>query len=62
MASLQVLPKNNDGFDLISLGALIVRFDPGVVPFEYAQSLDLHVSGGEFPVAQILGRGHSLFP
>ncbi|MDY0290106.1 MAG: sugar kinase [Sphaerochaeta sp.] len=56
MATIQVLPKNSDGFDLVSLGALIVRLDPGVVPFEYAQNLELHVSGGEFNVAANLSR------
>jgi 2-dehydro-3-deoxygluconokinase len=56
MNTLQVLPKNNDGFDLVSLGALVVRLDSGVVPFEYAQNLALHVSGGEFNVAANLSR------
>jgi len=56
MSKLQVLPKNSDGFDLVSLGALVVRFDPGVVPFEYAQNLDLHISGGEYNVAANLSR------
>ncbi|HZJ88886.1 MAG TPA: sugar kinase [Sphaerochaeta sp.] len=42
--------------DLLSLGALVVRLDPGVTPFEYAHSLDMHVSGGEFNVAANLSR------
>ncbi len=37
--------------DLLSLGALIHRLDPGRVPFRKAHSLDIHVSGGEFNVA-----------
>ena len=56
MATLHVLPKHTDGFDLVSLGALVVRLDPGIVPFEYASNLELHVSGGEFNVAANLSR------
>jgi 2-dehydro-3-deoxygluconokinase len=37
--------------DLLSLGALIHRLDPGVVPFRKAQSCAIHVSGGEFNTA-----------
>lgn len=38
-------------FDLLSLGALVHRLDPGVIPFRKARSLDIHVSGGEYNVA-----------
>jgi len=37
--------------DLVSLGALVHRLDPGVVPFRKATRCDIHVSGGEFNVA-----------
>ncbi|MCJ7623260.1 MAG: sugar kinase [Anaerolineaceae bacterium] len=37
--------------DLISLGALIHRLDPGVIPFRKATQCQIHVSGGEFNVA-----------
>jgi 2-dehydro-3-deoxygluconokinase len=37
--------------DLVSLGALIHRLDPGVIPFRKATHCDIHVSGGEFNVA-----------
>jgi 2-dehydro-3-deoxygluconokinase len=37
--------------DFVSLGALVHRLDPGVVPFRKASRLDIHVSGGEFNVA-----------
>src|SRR5262245_44654098 len=37
--------------DLLSLGALVHRLDPGVVPFRKARSFDVHVSGGEYNVA-----------
>ena len=38
-------------FDLISLGALVHRLDPGEVPFRKATQCAIHVSGGEFNVA-----------
>jgi 2-dehydro-3-deoxygluconokinase len=38
-------------FDLVSLGALVHRLDPGIVPFRKATELAIHVSGGEFNVA-----------
>lgn len=37
--------------DLLALGAIIHRLDPGLVPFRKATSLAIHVSGGEFNVA-----------
>ncbi|MFA5191975.1 MAG: sugar kinase [Verrucomicrobiia bacterium] len=37
--------------DLVSLGALVHRLDPGVIPFRKASSCAIHVSGGEFNVA-----------
>ncbi len=37
--------------DLVSLGALIHRLDPGIVPFRKAYRCHIHVSGGEFNVA-----------
>jgi 2-dehydro-3-deoxygluconokinase len=37
--------------DFLSLGALIHRLDPGVVPFRKATSCEIHVSGGEFNTA-----------
>ena len=38
-------------FDLVSLGALVHRLDPGIVPFRKANQCQIHVSGGEFNVA-----------
>jgi len=38
-------------FDLLSLGALVHRLDPGVIPFRKATECQIHVSGGEFNVA-----------
>ncbi|MBI5690496.1 MAG: sugar kinase [Verrucomicrobia bacterium] len=37
--------------DLLSLGALVHRLDPGIIPFRKATHCDIHVSGGEFNVA-----------
>src|SRR5947209_8036487 len=37
--------------DFLSLGALVHRLDPGVVPFRKARSFEVHVSGGEYNVA-----------
>jgi 2-dehydro-3-deoxygluconokinase len=37
--------------DLVSLGALIHRLDPGTIPFRKANECKIHVSGGEFNVA-----------
>jgi 2-dehydro-3-deoxygluconokinase len=37
--------------DFLSLGALVHRLDPGVIPFRKATECAIHVSGGEFNVA-----------
>ncbi len=37
--------------DFLSLGALVHRLDPGIIPFRKAKSFDIHVSGGEYNVA-----------
>jgi len=37
--------------DFLSLGALVHRLDPGVVPFHKAAGVQIHVSGGEFNCA-----------
>jgi 2-dehydro-3-deoxygluconokinase len=37
--------------DLLSLGAVVNRLDPGILPFRQARALELHVSGGEYNVA-----------
>jgi 2-dehydro-3-deoxygluconokinase len=43
--------KPDGALDLLSLGALIHRLDPGVIPFRKATQCHIHVSGGEFNVA-----------
>src|SRR5262247_651891 len=37
--------------DFISLGAIVHRLDPGIIPFRKATECRIHVSGGEFNVA-----------
>jgi 2-dehydro-3-deoxygluconokinase len=37
--------------DFLSLGALVHRLDPGVIPFRKARTFEVHVSGGEYNVA-----------
>ena len=46
------LTIRSDGtLDLLSLGALVHRLDPGIIPFRKASECQIHVSGGEFNVA-----------
>lgn len=44
------VPKTG-ALDFLSLGALVHRLDPGIIPFRKATHCDIHVSGGEFNVA-----------
>src|SRR5437588_7777407 len=37
--------------DFLSLGAVVHRLDPGIVPFRKATECQIHVSGGEYNVA-----------
>jgi 2-dehydro-3-deoxygluconokinase len=37
--------------DFVSLGALVHRLDPGIIPFRKATECQIHVSGGEYNVA-----------
>src|SRR5512139_1009284 len=43
--------KPSGALDFLSLGALVHRLDPGIVPFRKATECQIHVSGGEFNVA-----------
>jgi 2-dehydro-3-deoxygluconokinase len=43
--------RSGGALDFVSIGALVHRLDPGVVPFRKANQFDVHVSGGEFNVA-----------
>src|SRR6266849_6258077 len=44
------IPREGE-FDFLSLGALVHRLDPGIVPIRKATECQIHVSGGEFNVA-----------
>src|SRR4051794_976596 len=48
-ASLKI--PASGALDLLSLGALVHRLDPGAIPFRKANQFQIHVSGGEFNVA-----------
>jgi 2-dehydro-3-deoxygluconokinase len=37
--------------DFVSVGALVNRLDPGIIPFRKATEFQIHVSGGEFNCA-----------
>jgi 2-dehydro-3-deoxygluconokinase len=43
--------KTSGALDLVSLGGLVHRLDPGIIPFRKATECQIHVSGGEFNVA-----------
>src|ERR687888_74711 len=43
--------RPDGALDLLALGALVHRIDPGHIPFRKATRCDIHVSGGEFNVA-----------
>ena len=43
--------KKEGALDFLSLGALVNRLDPGIIPFRKATHCDIHVSGGEFNVS-----------
>ena len=43
--------RQEGALDFLSLGALIHRLDPGIIPFRKATGCQIHVSGGEFNVA-----------
>jgi 2-dehydro-3-deoxygluconokinase len=49
MHGLDIRPKG--ALDFLSLGALVHRLDPGIVPFRKATTCQIHVSGGEFNAA-----------
>ena len=43
--------RQEGALDFLSLGALVHRLDPGIIPFRKASECQIHVSGGEFNVA-----------
>ena len=43
--------REDAALDFLSLGALVHRLDPGIIPFRKATECQIHVSGGEFNCA-----------
>ena len=43
--------RQEGALDLLSLGAVVHRLDPGIIPFRKATECKIHVSGGEFNCA-----------
>ncbi|MGA2173405.1 MAG: PfkB family carbohydrate kinase [Verrucomicrobiota bacterium] len=43
--------RTGGALDLVSLGGLVHRLDPGIIPFRKATECRIHVSGGEYNVA-----------
>jgi 2-dehydro-3-deoxygluconokinase len=43
--------RPDGALDFLSLGALVHRLDPGIIPFRKATQCQIHVSGGEFNCA-----------
>jgi 2-dehydro-3-deoxygluconokinase len=43
--------RKEGALDFVSIGALVHRLDPGIIPFRKATECKIHVSGGEFNVA-----------
>ncbi|MCL2266080.1 MAG: sugar kinase, partial [Treponema sp.] len=51
MSALSIPAAEGASCDLLALGALVTRLDPGIIPFSQADEYKLHVSGGEYNVA-----------
>lgn len=51
MSSYGLNLRPDGALDFLSLGALVHRLDPGIVPFRKAHQCQIHVSGGEYNVA-----------
>jgi len=55
---LNIRPEG--ALDFVSLGALVHRLDPGIIPFRKATECQIHVSGGEFNCAANLADAFGL--
>lgn len=56
MSRLNIPARTPGSTDFLALGALVTRLDPGIVPFGFADTYNLIVSGGEYNVAANLAR------
>ena len=52
--------RQEGALDFVSVGALVHRLDPGIVPFRKATNCAIHVSGGEYNCAANLADGFGL--
>ena len=52
--------RQEGALDFVSVGALVHRLDPGIVPFRKATNCAIHVSCGEFNCAANLSDGFGL--
>jgi len=43
--------RQDAALDFVSIGGMVHRLDPGIIPFRKANECKIHVSGGEFNVA-----------
>ena len=48
--------RKDGELDLLSLGALVHRLDPGIIPFRKATECKIHVSGGRVQRGRQPGR------
>jgi len=56
MTALNIKPKQGSRWDLVSLGEVMLRFDPGDVRIHNARSFQVWEGGGEYNVARGLTR------
>lgn len=59
MTAPLAIPEGRD-LDLLSVGAMVCRLDPGTMPFRMATAYTVHVSGGEYNVAANLADSFGL--
>jgi 2-dehydro-3-deoxygluconokinase len=52
--------RPDGALDFVSVGALVHRLDPGIIPFRKAHEVQIHVSGGEFNVSANLSDAFGL--
>src|SRR5437016_14529464 len=52
--------RKDGALDFLSLGGLVHRLDPGIIPFRKATECQIYVSGGEFNCAANLSDGFGL--
>lgn len=54
MSDLKILPKSETSLDIISLGEILLRFDPGDERIQHARNFRVWDGGGEYNVAKNL--------